>query len=173
MTRSLDDALVAAITAAVDSRMPAARVDLARLVSHRSVANAAIEPASECRAAADDVADMVRRVGIEQVEAIETPDGSVAVIGRSAGPAGGPTVLFYTHHDVVPAGDPAAWDSPPWELSEREGRWYARGSADCKGNFVATMTALGAVREVLGDWPVEVKVVVEGSEEQSSGGMEK
>jgi len=173
VTVSLDDALVAAVTAAVDSRMPGARVDLARLVSHRSVANPAIEPAEECRAAAADVAAMVRAVGFEEVEAIETPDGSVAVVGRSAGPAGAPTVLFYTHHDVVPAGDLDAWDSSPWELTDREGRWYARGSADCKGNFVASMIALEAVREVLGEWPVTVKVVVEGSEEQSSGGMEK
>lgn len=173
MTGSLDDALVAAVTAAVDARMPGARVDLARLVSHRSVANAAIEPASECRAAADDVAQLVRRVGVEQVEAIETPDGSVAVVGRSPGPPGAPTVLFYTHHDVVPAGDPCAWRSDPWELTDRDDRWYARGSADCKGNLVASMIALETVREVLGHWPVAVKVIVEGSEEQSSGGMEQ
>ncbi len=173
MTGSPDDALVAALAAAVEARMPGARVDLARLVSHRSVANPAIEPPGECRAAAADVAQMVRRVGVERVEALETPDGSVAVVGRSPGPDGAPTVLFYTHHDVVPAGDPAGWGSDPWELTERDGRWYARGSADCKGNFVASMIALEAVREVLGHWPVEVKVVVEGSEEQSSGGMEK
>ena len=173
MSGSLDDeAFVAAVTAAVDSRMPGARDDLARLVSHRSVANPAIEPASECRAAAADVATMLRRVGVGSVEEIETPDGSVAVVGRSAGPDGAPSVLFYTHHDVVPVGDLDTWDSPPWELTEREGRWYARGSADCKGNFVASMMALEAVREVLGHWPVEVLVVVEGSEEQSSGGME-
>ena len=85
---------------------------------------------------------------------------------------GAPRVLLYSHYDVVPVGDPADWQTPPWELTERDGRWYGRGSADCKGNLVASLLALRALREVLGEWPVEVAVVCEGSEEQSSGGME-
>jgi acetylornithine deacetylase/succinyl-diaminopimelate desuccinylase-like protein len=72
----------------------------------------------------------------------------------------------------VPVRDLDDWATPPWQLTARDGRWYARGSADCKGNLVATLLALRALREVLGGWPVEVAVVCEGSEEQSSGGME-
>ena len=94
------------------------------------------------------------------------------MVGRTAGPAGAPTVLLYSHYDVVPVGDPDGWQTPPWELTEVDGRWYGRGSADCKGNLVASLLALRALREVLGSWPVEVAVVCEGSEEQSSGGME-
>ena len=63
----------------------------------------------------------------------------------SRGPAGAPTVLLYSHYDVQPAGDPAAWRSPPWALTERDGRWYARGAADCKGNLVMLLTALRAL----------------------------
>jgi acetylornithine deacetylase/succinyl-diaminopimelate desuccinylase-like protein len=152
--------------------MPRARDDLARLVALRSVANPAIEPESECRAAAALVGDLLTDAGVDGIQAHETPDGSLAVVGRTVGPPGAPTVLLYSHYDVVPVGDPATWQTPPWELTERDGRWYGRGSADCKGNLVASLLALRALREVLGEWPVEVAVVCEGSEEQSSGGME-
>jgi acetylornithine deacetylase/succinyl-diaminopimelate desuccinylase-like protein len=160
------------LAAAVEAGMPRARADLERLVALRSVANPAIEPTSECRAAASLVGELFTEAGVDGVEGHETPDGSVAVVGRTVGPDGAPTVLLYSHYDVVPVGDLTVWESDPWVLTERDGRWYARGSADCKGNLVATLVALRALREVAGSWPVEVAVVCEGSEEQSSGGME-
>lgn len=169
--------------------MPHARDDLSALVACRSVFDAAIEPPEECARAVALVAELLGEMGL-QVEERETPDGSVAVVGRagraepgviapSAELAGheddddGVRVLLYAHHDVVPVGDPAAWSSDPWTLTERDGRWFGRGAADCKGNIVAILTALHAVREVLGEWPVDVAVLVEGSEEQSAGGMER
>ncbi len=160
------------LAAAVEAGVPRGRDDLTRLVSLRSVANPAIEPASECAASAALVAALFVDAGVDGVEQVRAPDGSLAVVGRSAGPEGAPAVVLYSHHDVVPAGDLDSWSTPPWELTERDGRWFGRGSADCKGNLVATLLALRAVREVLGDWPVEVAIVCEGSEEQSSGGME-
>ena len=167
-----EGSLTQRLAAAVEAGMPAARDDLARLVALRSVANPSIEPAGECRAAAALVGELFTQAGVDGIRAHPTPDGSLAVVGRTAGPDGAPTVLLYSHYDVVPAGDPEDWATPPWELTERDGRWYGRGSADCKGNLVASLLALRAVREVLGAWPVEVAVVCEGSEEQSSGGME-
>lgn len=164
--------LAGRLAAAVEAGVPRGRDDLASLVALRSVANPAIEPASECAASAALVASLFTEVGVDGVEQVEAPDGSLAVVGRSPGPDGAPCVLLYSHHDVVPVGDLDAWTTPPWELTERDGRWYGRGSADCKGNLVATLIALRAVRQVLGSWPVEVAVVCEGSEEQSSGGME-
>jgi acetylornithine deacetylase/succinyl-diaminopimelate desuccinylase-like protein len=152
--------------------MPRVQEDLARLVSCRSVANPHIEPVEECRRAAAMVADLLAEVGVEGVEAVPTRDGSLAVVGRTPGPVGAARVLLYSHYDVVPVGDPSAWSTDPWSLTERDGRWYARGSADCKGNLMASLLALRALREVAGVWPVEVAVVCEGSEEQSSGGME-
>jgi len=160
-----------ALRVAVAEGMPWVRAELARLVAFRSVANPAIEPVEQCIGAAQRVAELVRSVGVDGVEAIETADGSLAVCGRSHR-AGAASVLLYSHHDVVPVGDPAAWTSDPWSLTERDGRWYGRGAADCKGNLLAILLALKALRQVRGDWPVEVAVVVEGSEEQSSGGME-
>ena len=169
---SVEGSFAARLGAAVEAGMPRARDDLARLVALRSVANPAVEPVSECRAAATLVADLFSEAGVDGIRAHPTPDGSLAVLGRTAGPPGAPAVLLYSHYDVVPAGDLDGWKTPPWELTEREGRWYGRGSADCKGNLVAGLVALRALREVLGGWPVEVAVACEGSEEQSSGGME-
>ena len=150
--------------------MPRAREDLARLVAMRSVADATIEPPEECAAAAEEVAGCWPTPASDDVGAIETADGSLAVVGHSPGPPGAPTVLLYAHYDVQPAGDPAEWGSSPWELTERDGRWYARGAADCKGNLVMLLTALRALPR---PWPVGIRVVCEGSEEMSTGGLEK
>ena len=164
--------LRAALARAVDHGMPRARADLEDLVAFRSVANPDIEPADECHHAAALVASLLVEEGFDDVDQLPTPDDSTAVVARSRGPEGAPTVLLYSHHDVVPAGDLAAWETPPWQLTERDGRWYGRGAADCKGNFVASLLALRAVAHVCGDWPVGVAVLCEGSEEQSSGGLE-
>ena len=113
--------------------------------------------------------DALSSVGVQDVRAYETADGSKTVCGQIPGPQGAPTVLLYFHHDVQPASD-EGWESPPWELTERNGRWYGRGAADCKGSLAAHLTALRA----LGDEPpVTVKIVGEGSEEQGTGGLEK
>ena len=78
-------------------------------------------------------------------------------------------MLLYFHHDVQPPLDDAAWTSPVCELTERDGRWYGRGAADCKGNIAMHLTALRALG---GDLPVSVKIIGEGSEEQGTGGLE-
>jgi acetylornithine deacetylase/succinyl-diaminopimelate desuccinylase-like protein len=59
-----------------------------------------------------------------------------------------------------------------WELTERDGRWFGRGAADCKGNIVMHLTALRALAEVHGGLPCTVKIICEGSEEQGTGGLE-
>ena len=59
-----------------------------------------------------------------------------------------------------------------WELSERDGRWYGRGSADCKGNIALHLLSLRALIEVAGELPCTVKFICEGSEEQGTGGLE-
>ena len=158
------------LASAVRALMPRARDDLARLVTMRSVADPSIEPAAECSRAAAEVARLLTEAGVGDVREIETTDGSVAVMGFSPPPDGAPTVLLYAHYDVQPAGDPEKWGSSPWELTERDGRWYGRGAADCKGNLVMLLTALRALPS---PWPIGVRFVCEGSEEMSTGGLEQ
>ena len=117
----------------------------------------------------DFLVDAFRDVGLRDVQGYETPDGSQAVCGHRPGPPGSPTVLLYFHHDVQPPLDEAAWETPVWELTERDGRWYGRGAADCKGNIAMHLTALRALGD---DLPWAIKIVGEGSEEQGTGGLE-
>jgi acetylornithine deacetylase/succinyl-diaminopimelate desuccinylase-like protein len=147
--------------------MPQAREDLSQAVSFRSVADGT-EPV-ECERMAEWTVEAFSGVGVQDVRAYETADGSKAVCGQIPGPPGASTVLLYFHHDVQPATD-EGWDSPPWQLTERNGRWYGRGAADCKGSLAAHLTALRALG---GEPPVTVKIVGEGSEEQGTGGLEK
>ena len=80
-----------------------------------------------------------------------TPDGSDCVHGSAPGPQGTPTVLLYCHYDVQPPLGEDAWRTPVWDLTEGDdGRWYGRGSADCKGNVVMHLTALRALKAVDG-----------------------
>ena len=153
----------------VRSLMPRARSDLAEMVAFRSVHDAAQFPPEECQKMVDWTVRALTEVGLRDVAAHDTPDGSQAVFGQAPGPEGAPTVLLYFHHDVQPPLDDAAWTTPVWELTERDGRWFGRGAADCKGNIAMHLTALRALGD---DLPVTVKVIGEGSEEQGTGGLE-
>ncbi|WP_227984591.1 dipeptidase [Nocardia spumae] len=169
-----DEARTTALREQVRSLMPQAKTDLAQLVSYRSVADARQFPPQECHRAAQWVAEAFTELGLSDAALHETPDGSKAVVARYPAPAGAPTVLLYCHYDVQPPLDDAAWHTPVWELTERDGRWYGRGAADCKGNIVTHLTALRALRNTVGgkDYPVGITLVAEGSEEQGTGGLE-
>ncbi|KOG55506.1 beta-Ala-His dipeptidase [Streptomyces griseoflavus] len=165
----MPDSPLAHTVASLQSR---ARTELAELVAFKSVADPAQFPRSECEAAAEWVAGALRADGFTDVALLDTPDGTRSVYGYLPGPAGAPTVLLYAHYDVQPPLDESAWISPPFELTERDGRWYGRGAADCKGGLIMHLTALRALKEH-GGVPVNVKVIVEGSEEQGTGGLER
>ena len=145
--------------------MPALVEDLKRLVRIPSVATAGF-PTEPLFEAHDLVVDLVRGAGVEQVERLEIPGKSAPVIIATApGPPGSPTVLLYTHYDVVPAGDESLWDTAPFEPAERDGAIYGRGTADSKANI---LSIIGALRVYDGKPPVTVKLVIEGQEEFGS-----
>ena len=154
----------------ISELMPQVREELTELVAMRSVADPRQFPAEECERAADWVREKFDEIGFTDAHLEETADGSMAVVGsRPCGDPDAPTVLLYAHYDVQPPLDDAAWQTPPFELTEVDGRWYGRGTADCKGNIVMHLAALRALG---GDVPVNLKLVVEGSEEQGTGGLE-
>ncbi|GAB4582862.1 M20/M25/M40 family metallo-hydrolase [Nocardia sp. IFM 10818] len=161
------------LRAAVQGLMPRAKQDLAELVSYKSVYDARQFPIEECEKAARWVADAFAAEGLTDVGLHETSDGSKAVVARRPGPPGAPHVLLYCHYDVQPPLDEKAWRTPVWQLTEKDGRWYGRGAADCKGNIIMHLTALRALRQIGGDdYPVGITLVAEGSEEQGAGGLE-
>lgn len=156
----------------VASLMPRAKAELSELVAFQSVADPAQFPKSECEAAAGWIADALTAEGFQDVALLDTPDGTQSVYGFLPGPAGAPTVLLYAHYDVQPPLDESAWLSPPFELTDRDGRWFGRGTADCKGGLIMHLLALRALK-ANGGVPVSVKVIAEGSEEQGTGGLER
>jgi acetylornithine deacetylase/succinyl-diaminopimelate desuccinylase-like protein len=102
-------------------------------------------------------------------ELVQIGDGHPLVVGDLRASAGGdvPTVLIYGHYDVQSVGDPAAWTSPPFEPEVRDGRLYARGASDDKGNFWPLLSAACELARA-GELPVDVRVIVEGEEEAGS-----
>lgn len=161
----------------VNTLMPQALTELAELVAIRSIADPRVAPPEECLRAARWVAETFAAEGIP-TRLEETSDGSFVVIGSRPAPAGAPTVLLYAHYDVQPPLDDNAWMTPPFELTERDdGRLYGRGAADCKGNIVSHVTALRALRgpnspDAPEAYPVGIRLIVEGSEEQGTGGLD-
>ncbi|MGA5300035.1 dipeptidase [Nucisporomicrobium flavum] len=154
----------------IEGLMGQARTDLTELVAIPSVADPRQYPPEMCGRAAQWVLDRFAGVGFSDLRLAETADGSRAVYGARPGPdPGAPTVLLYAHYDVQPPLDEDAWNTPPFTLTEVAGRWYGRGAADCKGNIVMHLTALRALADRV---PVNLKLIVEGSEEQGTGGLE-
>ena len=131
----------------VSRLMPQARDDLARMVALKSVYDPRTRPDADCERMVDLTIDLFGGVGLQEVQAFATSDGSKTVCGHAPGPKGSPTVLLYFHHDVQPPMDESAWDSPVWQLTDRDSRWYGRGAADCKGNIVTHLTALARPRQ--------------------------
>ncbi|MCL6581101.1 MAG: M20/M25/M40 family metallo-hydrolase, partial [Firmicutes bacterium] len=119
----------------------------------------------DLRPTAEAVAELMERCGVEP--RIVGTRGQPVVIGRTRGRTDR-TVVFYNHYDVQPPDPLEAWQSPPFEPAVREGRLYARGVADNKGNLVARLEAVRAWNEVAGAPPVSVAFVVEGEEETGS-----
>lgn len=156
----------------VASLMPRAKEELAALVAFKSVADFDQFPRSESEGAANWIAAALRTEGFQDVALLDTPDGTQSVYGYLPGPEGAKTVLLYAHYDVQPPLDEAGWATPPFELTERDGRWYGRGAADCKGGVLMHLLALRALK-ANGGVPVHVKVIAEGSEEQGTGGLER
>ena len=115
---------------------------------------------------AELVADLLSRHGF-QVQQIATA-GNPIIVGHAAG-ASERTLLCYNHYDVQPAEPFELWTSPPFEPVVRDGALYARGAADDKGELVARVAAVAAVRAAHGGTlPCGVTLVVEGEEEIGS-----
>jgi acetylornithine deacetylase/succinyl-diaminopimelate desuccinylase-like protein len=128
------------------------------------------ESSGETRRAALWLAEKMTAAGLE-VSVHDTP-GHPIVLGewRKAGPAA-PTVLIYGHYDVQPAEPLALWSTPPFEPTVRDGRIYARGSVDDKGQLYLHVKSLEAHLAANQALPVNVIVIAEGEEEVGSANL--
>lgn len=115
---------------------------------------------------ADLVVAILRERGIE-ARLIPVTGGPPVVYGSVKGRSGR-TLLFYNHYDVQPVEPLELWDSPPFEPTRRDGKLYARGASDNKGDLVARLEAIEALRDVNGELPLSITFVWEGEEESGS-----
>ena len=124
--------------------------------------------ASEVRRMAEWLAEHMRGLKLDNVQVMETA-GHPVVYGEwlGAGPDM-PTVLVYGHYDVVPAVMEDGWETDPFEPVVKDGRIYARGATDDKGQLFIHVKALESYLETNGGAPVNVKFLIEGEEEVSS-----
>ena len=110
--------------------------------------------------------DHLSALGFE-AELVETP-GHPFVLGRRDVDPAKPTVLLYGHYDVQPPDPLDAWVSPPFEPEVRDGRIWARGIGDNKGQHFAQLLAIEAHLAVHGALPCNVIFLLEGEEEIGS-----
>ncbi len=123
--------------------------------------------AGDVRRAADWVAERLRRAGSAEVSVWET-SRHPAVFGRSNHAPGAPTVLIYGHMDVQPPDPIEAWNSPPFVLTERNGRLYGRGVSDDKASMLLPILAAEAFFATGTQRPVNLRFLFEAEEEIGS-----
>ena len=124
--------------------------------------------AADTRRNAEWLAAHLVSLGLDSARVMETA-GHPVVYGEWLG--AGPdkrTVLVYGHYDVVPAVMEDGWDMPPFEPVVKDGKIYARGATDDKGQLFIHIKALEAYLKTSGAAPVNVKILLEGEEETSS-----
>ncbi len=140
--------------------------DLADFVAIPSVST---DPAhaADVRRAAEWVAARLRKAGPIEVETWETPHHP-AVFGHWNGAPGAPTVLIYGHCDVQPADPLDLWHSPPFVLTERNGRLYGRGVSDDKASMLLPILAAEAFFLAGENPPVNLRFLFEAEEEIGS-----
>jgi len=127
---------------------------------------------ADTRAAAEWTKDYLRTIGFD-VEMIETGGGKgnpcvLATTPENRAPKDAPHVLIYGHYDVQPAEPLELWETPPFQATVRDGKIFARGASDDKGQVHCHLAALTAWKEINEGFPCRITVLLEGEEEVGS-----
>src|SRR6266511_2502521 len=142
---------------------------LARLVAYAS--QPSVSATGEGVADAAQLArDALERAGL-RARILET-GGSPVVLGTGPQVPGRLTVLVYGHYDVQPPDPVEAWKTPPFQPTLRDGRLYGRGTGDNKGQHLAQILGMEALRACNGELPCNVKVLLDGEEEVGSPNLQ-
>lgn len=146
----------------VDEHSDQMIADLQRLVRQPSISSTN----TGVRECAELLVEMMGEVGID-ARVMET-DGLPVVFGQiTSDRPDAPTLLIYTHYDVQPGDPEDAWESPPFEARIVGDRMIGRGTTDAKGNLMAHLKAVQALRATTG-MPITVKFIFDGEEESGS-----
>jgi acetylornithine deacetylase/succinyl-diaminopimelate desuccinylase-like protein len=118
---------------------------------------------------ANFVAEKLRDAGADNVEVCQTA-GNPIVYGEKIIDRSKPTVLVYGHYDVQPPDPLELWNTPPFEPTIRDGKIYARGACDDKGQFYMHVKAFELMMET-NSLPCNIKFMIEGEEEVGSSNL--
>jgi acetylornithine deacetylase/succinyl-diaminopimelate desuccinylase-like protein len=143
---------------------------LGKLVAIQSISTDG-EHKTEINQTAELTCELMRQAGLQNIEILRSGESYPYAYGEWLGAPGKPTVFLYAHHDVQPVNFVEGWKSPPWTLTERDGRLYGRGAADDKGAIVVQLGAIASYLKTAGSLPCNVKMLVEGEEEIGSSNL--
>lgn len=122
----------------------------------------------DVRACAEWLIKHLQFIGIKNAELHETPGHPIVYAEHCEAGPDKPTVLFYGHYDVQPVDPLDLWTDPPFTPVFRDGKVFARGATDDKGQVFLHLKALEALLAIDGTLPVNVKILLEGEEEIGS-----
>ncbi|QEG34472.1 dipeptidase [Bythopirellula goksoeyrii] len=144
-------------------------VDLSELLRIPSI-SADSKYAPDVKRAAGWLVEHLGGMGLSP-ELIETA-GHPLVYAETAPVPGAPVALVYGHYDVQPPDPLDKWTNPPFEPTIRDGRIYARGATDDKGQMLTHVKSVEAWMKSNGSLPLQVKFLIEGEEEVGSEHLE-
>lgn len=121
---------------------------------------------------AELISDKLKNAGLSRVQIYPT-EGHPLVYGEWLAAPGKPTVLIYGHYDVQPVDPIELWINPPFEPVVKNGKIYARGATDDKGQMFMHIKSVEAYFKTIGSLPLNVKFIIEGEEEIGSDHLGK
>jgi len=141
---------------------------VARLSEYLAYPAISCEPAraGDVRALAERVRADLEALGLVGCRLLELDGAGPCVVAEYRGAPGRPTALVYGHLDLQPVA--GGWDTPPHEAVTKDGRLYARGSADDMGGWVSHLAAMKAWLDEEGSIPMNLKLLIESEEEIGS-----
>ena len=123
---------------------------------------------ADCRSCANWLSDHLETMGFES-RLLETASHPV-VFAEKAGVPGKPVILFYGHYDVQPVDPVEKWNISPFAPEMRDGRMWARGASDDKGQLFYALKAFETLQDLRVPMP-GIKVILDGEEESGSKGL--
>jgi acetylornithine deacetylase/succinyl-diaminopimelate desuccinylase-like protein len=172
MTTQTDTA--AAVDAALDYLREHRSQHRAQLDEFLSIESVSADPDrnDEVRRAAQWIVDELSRLGVDHATINETSAHPIVTAEALGAGPDAPTVLVYCHYDVQPPDPLDEWVRPPFEARHEDGRIYARGSGDDKGQLFAHLKAVEAWMKTAGRLPINLRFFFEGDEEVGSEPVE-
>ncbi|MEY2719011.1 MAG: hypothetical protein RLZZ273_377 [Bacteroidota bacterium] len=141
-----------------------------QLTEFLSIASVSTDPAcaDDVKNCATWLADHLTGIGLPTVTIYPTPGHPIVYAEDLSAGESAPTVLLYGHYDVQPVDPLNLWTNPPFEPVIRDGKIYARGATDDKGQVFLHVKAIEAIYKTHGKLPINIKLLIEGEEEIGS-----